>query len=496
MENQVPWQEPQREPLPAFETGKKELLFGLLLLISALGLCNFTLFGGFNLGFAMGQVACIACAFFYLLASGCAPDWYSGSLLALSVIIAAGFARSDDGFVKFVMFCFLTVSTNLGLCLMAKKNRYRPGSLRTVLDAPGTFFRLGFGKLPEAFHGLGAAFRKSGSAGQKGGAFLLGVFLCIPLLAIMIPLLMSADAAFDGLMGLLPEFDLEELLATVIFGLLLWAVLYTRAVALRKAPAGEAAPRQRKGIHAITVNTVLGAAGLVYLVYLLSQLAYFSGGFAGILPEGYSVAEYARRGFFEMALLSGIDLTVMVFSLGLVRREGSAPLATKLLCLFLGVVTLFLVSTASAKMFLYIGSFGLTSLRVLTQIVMLFMAITTVIICVWLFLPKLPYMKVLLLVALTMGAVTLWVDVDTQVARYNVDAYLSGRLETVDVLYLYQLGDEGIPQLARLMQEATDIGVQSNAKRYLSRAEGNAPEDFREWNYVNQKALEYMISEN
>lgn len=492
MENHVPWEDPQKEALPAFETGKKELLFGLLLLISALALCNFTLFGAFNLGFAMGQVACIACAFFYLLTCGCTPDWYSGSLLALSVIIAAGYARSDDGFVKFVMFFFLTVSTNLGLCLMAKKNRYCPGSLRTVLDAPGTFFRLGFGKLPEAFHGLGAAFRKSGSAGQKGGAFLLGVFLCIPLLAVMIPLLMSADAAFDGLMGLLPEFDLEELLATVIFGLLLWAVLYTRAVALRKAPAGEAAPRQRKGIHAITVNTVLGAAGLVYLVYLLSQLAYFSGGFAGILPEGYSVAEYARRGFFEMALLSGIDLTVMVFSLGLVRREGSAPLATKLLCLFLGVVTLFLVSTASAKMFLYIGSFGLTSLRVLTQIVMLFMAITTVIICVWLFQPKLPYMKALLLVALVIGAVTLWVDVDTQVARYNVDAYLSGRLESVDIHYLYGLGDEGIPQLARLAQLAPDPGVKSYAKSLLSNDEGNAPEDFREWNYVNQKALEYI----
>jgi hypothetical protein len=58
---------------------------------------------------------------------------------------------------------------------------------------------------------------------------------------------------------------------------------------------------------------------------------------------------------------------------------------------------------------------------------MLFLAVTTVVIMVWLFIPKLPYMNVVVLAALLIGAVTFWADIDTVVANYDVDAYLSGK---------------------------------------------------------------------
>ena len=112
------------------------------------------------------------------------------------------------------------------------------------------------------------------------------------------------------------------------------------------------------------------------------------------------MAEYARRGFFEMAVLCGINLALTALSTFLVRKYGRINLLTKLLCLFIGLVTLFLVCTASAKMFLYIGSFGLTRMRVLTQIVMLFLALVDLVAMVWLFAPKLPYMKFVVVAAL------------------------------------------------------------------------------------------------
>ena len=77
---------------------------------------------------------------------------------------------------------------------------------------------------------------------------------------------------------------------------------------------------------------------------------------------------------------------------------------------------------------------GLTRLRLLTEVIMVFLAITTVLVAVWLFVPKMPYMKVVLLTALIIGAVVLWADVDTVVARYNVQAYQTKKLETVDVV--------------------------------------------------------------
>lgn len=478
---------------PVYPIGKRELVFGVMLLLFGLLLCNCLLFAGANLGVAAAAIGCIGCSFVYLCVCGRRPDGYSGTLLLLSVVLAAGLARTDDVLVKFVSVCFLLVSVNLAFCLMAEQNRRDRSSVRSLLDAPRAVFRFGFGKLPEVFRGLGQAFRRSGSVGQKGGAFLLGLCIAVPVIAVMIPLLSSADAAFDGLIALLPEFESDELFPTVLFGTAFGCICFVRGVALHNAPKDAPATKRTRGINAITVNTVLGAVCLLYGVYLFSQLAYLSGGFAGILPEEYTLAEYARRGFFEMALLSGGNLMLMVFALGLVKKDGQAPLATRLLSLFVGLVTLFLIATASAKMFLYIGSYGLTRLRVLTQIIMLFLALTTLVVTVWLFVPKLPYMKVVLLAALIIGAATLWTDVDTQVARYNVDAYLSGYFDTIDVSYLNRLGAGAVPQLARLAKEAPQERVATQAQTYLKRKASKLTDaDIREWNYVNHIAETHL----
>ena len=481
--------QPQDAEHLIYRVGKREAVFGLFILLFGFLLCNCILFAGVNLGVAVAVIGCILCSFLYLTVAGCKPDGYSIALLLMSVVMAAGFARTDDSLVKFAAICFLMVSINLALCLIAGQGLYSKGGLLSLLNAPRAAFRFGCGKAPQVFRGTKQAIRRSGSLGQKGGAFLLGLCIAVPVVAIMFPLLISADAAFDGLMAMLPEFRFRELFVTLIFGTGFGCFSFVRAVALRYAPKSVREEKTGRGINAITVNTVLGTVCLLYAVYLLSQLAYLSGGFAGILPEEYTLAQYARRGFFEMALLSGCNLALMVFALGLVKKQSRAPRSTRLLCLFIGIVTLFLIATASAKMFLYIGSYGLTRLRVLTQIIMLFLAVTTLIVSVWLFVPKLPYMKAILLVALVIGAAVIWTDVDTQVAHYNVDAYLSGQLETVDVHYLYRLGNGAIPELARLTREAPNKDVATTAQTYLTQKKLQLKDiDFRNWNYVNHIA--------
>ena len=477
---------PPQPKAPYFPVARKELIFGLVTLISGMLLSNSVIFAGFNLGFAIFSGVGILCAVVYLLVSGFRFGLYSGSLLGLSLVICAGFARTDDAFVKFVMFCFLMVSTNLGLCLLAGQNRRSPNGAGSVLDVFRAAFGLSWGKLPEVFRGVTHAVRHSGNAGKKGSAVLLGLLVAVPILAILIPLLMQADAAFEALLDMLPEWDITELVVTVIFGAYAVCWLFCRALALKHAPkAAPVVQSSVKGISALTVNTVLIAVAFVYVVYLISQLAYFSGGLMGILPEGYTTAEYARRGFFEMAWLCTINLRVITLAVGLVKKEGAAPLSTRLICLFIGIVTLFLVVTASAKMWLYIGTYGLTRLRVLTEVIMVFLGITTVLVTVWLFVPRLAYMKAILLVGLVMGTMVFWADVDTVVARYNVTAYQSGALETVDVSYLNnQLGAGAIPYL-QMLENDSDPDVAAKARDILEHRGIREAEDYRGWNYVN-----------
>ncbi len=475
-----------------FPTGRRELLFGLPALILALLAADFLLYGGLYLAFALASLGLTLVSWSYLARSGRKIDGYSGALLISGCLCTASMMRSDDGLVKFTMLCFSLVAVNLSLALVAGKNRRNPNGVNSLLDVPHVVFSLGLGELINAFGGLNDARKNAGTFGRKNMAVLAGLAIAVPVLAVLIPLLMRADAAFEGLLSLLPAMDFTELFAVLIFGVPLGCVIYTRNTALVHAKEPSGAEPKIKSIHPLTVTTVLILVTVLYLVYLCSQLAYFVGGFSGILPEEFTMAEYARRGFFEMAWLSAINLGIIALAVGMAeKKEGKTPLAVKLLCLFIAVMTLFFVTAASGKMLLYIGSFGLTRLRVLTQVVMVFIGITVILVAVWLFVPKFAYMKGILLTALVIGAAVAWVDVDTVVAAYNVEAYRSGALEQVDIGHLSSLGDGAVPYLHALTQDDNEA-VAYRARQELARRAQYQTDDFRYWNIASARAEDIL----
>lgn len=487
----TPYYEPPEPPKPLI-TERKELIFAALIALASLIAVNFTLYGGFNLGFAVAAVLCICLTSGYMLLSRHRPKGYALTVLSLCAVIAAGFGRSDDLFVKLIMLLFLFFGITLGLSLLSGKNRFSPGSIRSLGDGFTTFFSFGLGKLEPAFRGLAQAFRYSGKTSRGLGAIALGICIVFPILLLVVPLLIRADAAFDGLVMLLPDLDLREIIVTLFVGAFLFCVLYALCVGLvRSEPPEEYTPDPEKGLSSLTVGTVLGAVCFVYLLYLVSQLAYLGGGFSGLLPAQFTLAEYARRGFFEMTALCAINLGIITLCLCVQKKKDPAPLTLRLMCLFIGLVTLFLVASASAKMFLYIESYGLTRLRLLTQIIMLFLALSTSVVMVWLFVPRLPYMKVIILLALVIGAVVIWTDVDSTVARCNVDAYLCDQLKHIDVFHLSTLGSGAAEHIARLAEEAEDPAVVQAAKQALSQYTLETG-DLRSWNWSAAYAQQFI----
>ena len=476
--------EENNSPIPAFPTGKRELWTAITALPVSIFLANTLIGGGFYIAFGICSAVMLLITTVYLLRSGRKLTLYSGALLALSMVIALSFGRSDAGFIKIPLFFFLCLSANLGLCLLAGQNRRSPGGFTSMADAFRGAFIVALGEMIPVFSGLFTA-GKTRKRSKTTGAVLLGLLIAIPLVVILVALLCSADAAFSGLMDLLPKIDPENAILSLIVGLLFGAYFYCRAAALEHTAVAAPAKKAAGLIHPVTVNTVLGAACLVYAVYLFSQLAYFVGGFSGILPSEYTMAEYARRGFFEMAAICTVNLLVISLAIGLGKRDADSLLTTRLLCLFIGIITLFLTVTASAKMVLYIRSYGLTRLRVLTELIMIFIALASALLCIWLFVPRLPYMKAILLTALLMCALTAWVDVDTAVACYNVRAYQSGILETVDTDYLKTLSDGAVPYIAELAEDS-DASVAEQAKLVLHlREQQDSREDLRTWNIAD-----------
>ena len=482
---------PPKPPAPVFSTDKGELLFGLWTVFFSLCAFNGLFWGGGALLFGLAILALLGGSVLYLHRRGHRFGFYESAILVLCGLLGAGYLFSSDGYMCAVSFLILLNVPSLAFCIAAGQNRRSPGGVMSLLDSGRAVYALGLWNLGAAWRGFREAFRRSGRLGRATSAIALGLLISVPLLAVMIAELISADAAFQGLLELLPEFDLTETIVTCTWGIPLGIVLYLRGVALHHAPKSAVPAKEPRGFNPLTVNTILFAVCGLYLVYLASQLAYIVGGFSGILPEDFTLAEYARRGFFEMGRLCALNLTIMAVGVGLVRRDGRAPLTTRLLSLFIGFVTLFLVASASAKMLLYIRSYGLTWSRVATEVFMVWLAVTTAAVCVWLFRPRLPYMKVSLLLGLALCAGLFLGDLDARVAQYNVRAYQSGRLQTVDVDYLDDLGSGVVPWLEELTQDENE-DVANKAVHALENYYFNRDTDWRHWNLSTARAREIL----
>ena len=187
----------EERTLPRYPAGKRELIFGLLVLLFGTFTWNSILYGGFCLGFALGAVALTGCSFWYLLRCGFRPGKYEAALLILAAAIFAGFARSSDGDMKAGMLLMALFAVNLSFCRMAGQSRREPGGIASALDAPRALFTLGVGSMSAAVRGLNDARKNAGTAGKRGGAAILGVLIALPVAAVLIVLLMRADAAFD-----------------------------------------------------------------------------------------------------------------------------------------------------------------------------------------------------------------------------------------------------------------------------------------------------------
>lgn len=479
------WDVPRTEPVRLPAT-RRELIYGAALLLLAAVAANGVITGGYNLAFSLGGLACMGCSVMYLRSRGARFSGYSTALLALAAVLALGLTRAEDLLVELASMLLLLFSVNLSLCLATGRNRRNPEAFASLADGFRALFTYGFGNLGPAVRGLKAAARTGSRAGKNTGAVLVGLLISVPLVLVLVAVLASADAAFDGLLASLPALDFGEPIASALLGTLAAWLLYSRTVGLSCREMPGQPGRQRKTVNSLTVGTVLLAVDGVYLVYLLSQLAYLTGGVSGILPEGYTMAAYARRGFFEMACLCGVNLMIIGIADCLTRQEMKMPLFPRLLCLFLGCVTVFLAVTASMKMLMYIDRYGLTRLRVLTEVVTLFIGITTVLLCVRLFVPKLPFMKTVVLVAMVLCAAVLWADVDTVVARYNVEAYLAGRLAHVDTEHLNGLGQGAVPALVRLAESGKGSAAE-RASTVLRAFQGGMP-PLRGWNWAAMAA--------
>ena len=368
-----------------------------------------------------------------------------------ALALAFSFAIFDDPAFHALKLCVIVFLTAWYVIGLYGRTRYSDGSLLALLDIAALLI-----VWPLKYISLSTRTLFKGREGKKSQLkpVLIGLAAALPVLVVAGALLANADAAFEAaLTRFLDTIGItfvQAMLAVVLF-FPLFSLLFglTRGEEL---PDNKPAETKSGRLDPVIASTFLGAIALLYLCYMLTQLAYFSGGFTGLLPAAYSAAQYARRGFFELCAVAAINLGLLLLVAGLTRKreDKKLPLPVQALSAFICVFTLILIASAESKMALYVKLFGMTRLRLMVSLFILLLAFSFVLLLAQVFLRKFAYMKALLASACVLVLAMSFADVDRVVLKYNIWAYQSGHLETLDVDAFAELGDAKVPYLIQM----------------------------------------------
>jgi hypothetical protein len=284
---------------------------------------------------------------------------------------------------------------------------------------------------------------------------IIGLLISLPLLIIIIMLLSSADMVFNyylrNITDIFNNIDLGDFPAHVIIVALISFYLFGYVWSFKSN-----SKTQTKNLEigtlsweAITIITVLAALNIIYLIFTVIQFSYLYGGGTMTLPASFTYAEYARRGFFELATVTFINFIIVLSCIKFVKRD-NRTLVTIGNILFTALIffTLNMLYSANFKLTLYESSFGYTYLRVFVHLFMLLLFILSIIVLVGIWYRKVPVMKSIILITLIMYTVINYLNIDAFIARKNIERYHA--TGSLDVHYLTSLSFEAVPYMVEL----------------------------------------------
>jgi hypothetical protein len=422
-------------------------------------------------------------SFIYLSKSGMKQNAASIIYLILACLSAARFALFDDQFISGLNFIFLTALFVYWICLSTGRRLDKELSVYILGDA----FKQGlsmpflnFGRLAAGIK----SFSKYNSLRNTLPA-LLGIIFFLPLMIVVLRLLIQADLAFENFMSAVFDFIRIENIMTYIWEFIigipvafyLYGLIYGdvkgRHTEKVTAASVDLVANFIKIAPKITIYTVLTAFNAIYLIYFAVQAAYFFSAFSGVLPETFTYAEYARRGFFELCTVAGINLGVLTLAhVIMVREPGEEPGRLRVETLLISLFTMLLIATALSKMAIYIGAYGLTQLRVYTSWFMVLLLFIFLIICIRQF-AKINMVKIVLTGFVFMFMILSYGNVDGIIANYNINRYEAGAFSEFDIEMLAGLSDAAAPYIYDLYlrtdegDAATRLRLESSImKRY------------------------------
>ena len=330
----------------------------------------------------------------------------------------------------------------------------------------------------------------------------LGLLIGTPFIMIVIFLLSSADATFKNIFDNLFNFDINvpKNIGTLIWSLpmatYLYALIYGSSIEDNSKSFNidkfnktmdNAASIPRLSLY--TVNAVICC---FYILFIGIQAIYFIDVLGGSLPADFTYSDYARRGFFELLAVALINIVfIAVAKIFSVKNENNKYMHIHIL--LNSILTLVLISVAFAKMYLYISTYGLTTLRIIPSVFMIFLCFVFAFIIMGEFKKNFPVTKLSFYAGNILFVLLCLANIDAVVARYNLNAYMNGNLPYYDIYDLKESDMAAMPVIYKAWKNSSDKELKEKlyfCAEDIMRYYSFDTDEYISYNYAGNKAFE------
>ena len=245
---------------------------------------------------------------------------------------------------------------------------------------------------------------------------LIGLAIAVPLLLIMTILLASADKVFDHLLvSIVTFFNIPTLIELGALMVIVFFCSYAVIAALCKKSAVRENAKEKTLFDPIIAIIITGLLSIPYLLFSVIQILYLFLG-SMTLPAGYTYAQYAREGFFQLLAVCVINLGIVLIGIHLFRENR----VLKAILLILSGCTFIMIFSSALRMILYIDTYALTFLRffVLWSLAVIFLLMAGV--TAFIFYKRFPLFRYGITVVTVFYLALSFSHPDYFIARYNL----------------------------------------------------------------------------
>ncbi len=210
-----------------------------------------------------------------------------------------------------------------------------------------------------------------------------GILIGIPTAIVLLILLASGDKYFGALLTKIQESfgvlcNLSFYFRNLPLFSLFFILFYSTFINIRFQKESHYEQKEKKEIQTTYISTILTIVNAVFILFLISELSKLTTNFLQ-LPMEYTYSQYAREGFFQLLIVTSINIGLLVYFFYFSKiKEEQGP--WKKLSILLILFSILLIMNSYYRMGLYIVHYGWTVLRLqvvlfLTMEILLFLYI-------------------------------------------------------------------------------------------------------------------------